>query len=225
MTGMATKLIVIGGFLVAFAAGMVTGLQQSPPSTVNANVPLRNASTSPTFPRGGPVVGDRGRGNPRMPPPPSILDRELNLDADQRTKLEAVWKDVAMVGVREMEQNRQQLRRERDEAVTELLEQEAAVEYEKILVDYQQRLAALENKWWEQYSSGVDRTKSLLSPQQLERFEQIMRRNTWDPEQFRRGGGGRGGRGGGGPGGNRGGPTTRSETRDSRDGREDRGRN
>lgn len=205
MSGMLTKLIVLVGFAVAFAAGLVTGYQQQPPAPQN---PPRTASpgTQPTMMGRGPST----RGGMRPPPPASILARELNLDSAQRTQLEEIWRDVALKGTREMEGRRREIRQKREDAVAALLRAEAGEQYRQITMTYDEEMTNLNNQWWDAYRSGVEKTKAILNPTQVERFDQILKRNTWGPDRGPGRGGNRGGRGPNG----RGGPQDRGDRGD-----------
>jgi hypothetical protein len=214
MSGLLTKLIVLAGFTVAFAAGLVTGYQQSPTQPTAQRSTAAGPATNPM------ARGPSTRGGMRPPPPASILARELNLDSSQRTQLEAIWREVALKGSREMEQQRREIRQKREDAVAALLEAEAAEQYRQILMTYEEEMNSLNNQWWDAYRNGVDKTKAILNPTQVERFDQILRRNTWGPDR----GPGRGGRGGRGPGGGRGGAENRGDRPDRGNSREDRPR-
>ena len=91
----------------------------------------------------------------------------------------------------------------------------------KILDTYNEEMSALEGQWWEAYRSGVEKTKAILNPTQVERFDQILKRNAWSPD--RGGRGGRSGGGGRGPGGGRNGPENRPGDGRSEEPRPNRG--
>jgi hypothetical protein len=71
---MATKLMVLLGFVVAFSAGLFTGLNTRPPAAVN-----QSAANGPTTREGGPRRGDRDS--------VGFIARELYLTSEQRDQM------------------------------------------------------------------------------------------------------------------------------------------
>lgn len=160
-----TKAIVIVGFLLALAAGFAagwTGRQHAP---------------APPPPR-----GDRG----------SWLAAELNLTPQQRQQMDQIWSELAQRGDRDRGSKRDELRRQRDEAILNLVPAEKRSEYDRILADYRAASDALESQWRAGFQQAVQRTRELLNEQQRARYDQIMARHAeqrgrsgpgWGPER------------------------------------------
>src|SRR5437867_7153144 len=100
-----TRIIVIVGFLVAFGAGAVVGLQ------------LRVASVAQ------PVV------QPAAGQGPSWLRTELGLSPEQNEQMKNIWEALHASG-RGYEERRHRLRDERDEAIAALLPPSAMGDYD-----------------------------------------------------------------------------------------------
>jgi Spy/CpxP family protein refolding chaperone len=188
---MMTKLIVIAGFVIAFGAGVVTGLRRSPqPVTTTGHGP----TTQPRDrgPRGGGPGG-----------PVGMIARELQLTPEQITQMREIWSEVARLGGREQEEQRRQIRKERDEAIVALIRAEDRPAYEKLQKDTADRLAALEQGWRDAYQKAVEQTKPILTAEQRTKYEELITRGPFDRDRDRdrgdRGGPGGARGGGGGP--------------------------
>src|SRR5256885_16140240 len=110
-----TKFIVIFGFAVAFAAGLVVGMgKHTAPAEAGSPLP----TTHPSGPHG--------------------MAAELNLTPQQQEQMKKIWQDVARRGHGEPQQpdRRQQFRAERDEALAALVHPEDKDKYEQIQKDY-----------------------------------------------------------------------------------------
>jgi hypothetical protein len=175
---MATKLIILTGFLIAFAAGLVTGMQN------------RTVAEGPKPPRAQTQPSTR-----RVNPPAYFID-QLKLTGDQREKWSQIWSDVARRGGREQEQRVRQLRQKRDADILALIPEKDHATYSKILTDFTDGVEALDHEWRDAYDQAVQKTKEILTTGQRHDYEVILNRNSWGD----RGRGGRGPRGGGGPG-------------------------
>jgi hypothetical protein len=224
---MTTKLIVIAGFLVAFAAGLVTGVQGNGVAT---------PKPPPALPPGGlsvaPTTGPTTRARPA--PPPSFFARELGLSQDQREKLAKIWDPVGRVASREMEDQRWKLRQDRDSKIIALVSDENRAKYEQILTDYNDQISKMEEQWRGEFDKAVKESSQVLTVDQRGKYEQILARIKDERPGDRQGrgpmnrgfGGRRGGRGPGqGPGGpppdfqerSFGGPPAGSATQPARD--------
>jgi len=160
-----TKIIVILGFLLSFAAGLVIGSRsEAVRELVNATVPQpRGPATQPTT--------RHSRGD--------FWTRELNLTAEQRKQLDVIWSSLASRGRSEHESLRRDYRRERDAAIAELVPPSRMDEYDRIIDAYSERVGALERESREAYAGAVDRTKQILSPQQRTTYEDLLKRHGW----------------------------------------------
>jgi len=173
---MATKLIILTGFLIAFAAGVVTGMQNR---SVAVSPPMRPPGASQPSTR-------------RVNPPAYFID-QLKLTRDQREKWSQIWSDVATRGGREQEQRVHQLRQKRDADILALIPEKDRATYSKILTDFTDGVELLDREWRDAYDQAVQKTKEILTLGQRHDYETILNRNSWGD----RGRGGRGPRGGG----------------------------
>ena len=184
-----TKLVVIFGFLLAFVAGLIVG--------VNRPQQIASTNSAPTGPTS-------------RPSRESELDALLNLRPEQKAEMKKIWSEMADRGRKQHEDRRRDLRRERDEKVQALLTPEQKSRFDQIHNDYNEQNQALDREMRANFQKAVDATKALLDPDQRARYEEWLSKRQWD--RGPRGGpggpdGDRGGPGRGGPGGgDRGGP-------------------
>jgi Spy/CpxP family protein refolding chaperone len=157
------KLVIILGFALSFAAGMVIGSYPALVHTAPAN-PVPVAATAP--------VETRSRG---------WLSAQLGLTAEQRQQLNRIWSDTAREGRGERDERRRQYRRERDEAIAELVPSARLAEYDEIINTYSERVAELERESRDAYVAAVERTKTILTPEQRTRYEELLQRHQWGP--------------------------------------------
>ena len=186
-TTMGTKLLILAGFLVAFAAGLVVGVQNRqiaaihvPGSAGTPAVPTTGPATRPLHHRGG------------------MLTETLGLSPDQQTQLNAIWSEIASQG-HARDDARRQARKDREDAIVALIHPEDQSKYQQILDTFTQRQQTIDEQWRSAFQSAVERTKALLTPEQRAKYEELLKRNQWD-RGGPRGGGERGGEHGGGPG-------------------------
>jgi len=194
---MTTKLIVMLGFLMAFGAGLMSGLrtqrlqpqpqqqQQKPTIVSTAGSPATTpttagAGTHPFGPR-----GDRG----------SFLTRELNLTREQQDQMKEIWSPMATGRPREQDERRRQYRDERDEAIAALIRTEDLKAYDAILKDFQGKLTALDEEFRKSYEAAVEKTKAILTAEQRAKYEEILKRVQPGDRPGRGGPGGPGGPG------------------------------
>lgn len=194
-----TKLVVIIGFAVAFAAGLIIGIESrgaGAGSTAGSNPSTTGPSTQPVR-RGG------------------WLNSELNLSADQQERLNKIWSEMARNGRREQEDRRRELRTERDEAITALLGAARKPQYEAIQAHYADQLKALDRESRAAFQKAVEDTKQVLTAEQRTKYEELLSRHQMDRGE--RGGprGGEGARGGLGHGAPSGAPMDREHLRGS----------
>jgi Spy/CpxP family protein refolding chaperone len=162
-----TKAVIIFGFLIAFAAGLVVGLRPC----VEAQPP---------------------------PPRPSRhggwLAAELDLTAEQREQMDAIWSEIAFRGRHEREEQRRELLRQRDEAIVSLIRPEDQPKYEAHLAEHAEQMDALEREWRDAFKSAVEQTKAILTPEQQARYERMLQRGPSERgrSDWRRGDRGRG---------------------------------
>ncbi|NLX12368.1 MAG: periplasmic heavy metal sensor [Phycisphaerales bacterium] len=148
-----TRLLIIAGFLIAFAAGWVVGLKW--PGT-------KESSNTRSGRHGG------------------WLAAELKLSPEQKEQLREIWSDTARRGGRERMDRRRQAARERDEAIAALIRPEDKTRYEEILKEHAEQSGEQDREWRESYQAAVERTKAILTPEQRVRYEELLQRQQWD---------------------------------------------
>jgi Spy/CpxP family protein refolding chaperone len=185
------KIMVVIGFLVAFAAGLAVGFEMR--RTSHAQAPT---TTEPPVRTTGPSTrGSRSPGG--------WIASELKLDAEQRKKMDAIWSDVARGGREESDKERDALRKKRDEAILALVGADNKAKYDDIQKQYRDDQQAMERKMRGRFEKAVEETKAILTPEQREKYEQLLARHRPpDRDGSRDGGRGRGASNG--PGGPRG---------------------
>jgi Spy/CpxP family protein refolding chaperone len=159
-----TRIIVVIGFVIAFVAGAVVGLQ------------LRTTPVQATVQ---PVQGQR----------PSWLRSELNLSNEQNEQMKNIWEGLHNSG-RSYEERRHRFREERDEAIAALLAPGVMGDYDRILADFNNKLNALAQERDKAFQEAVEKTKKILTPEQRTKYEEFLKRR--EPGAGERGG--RGGR-------------------------------
>jgi len=156
-----TRIVVIIGFLVAFAAGVAVG---------TGYLGARNAVGAGAQPTTRPVR-DRG-----------WIERELNLTDTQKEQMRKIWADLARSSGREHDDKRRQLRRERDEAIAALVHAEDLGKYDEIINKYSDQTAALDREMHANFEEKIRQTKEILSPEQREKYEKILKDRERDRE-------------------------------------------
>jgi len=156
-----TKLVVILGFLIAFSAGLVIGFngrRQTTPQVSPTTTAIR-----PERPRGG-----------------GFLAAHLNLTAEQRQAMDKIWSDTVRGRHWQLEEKRRQCRKERDEAIAALLRASDTQKYESIMKTYAQGIDALEQEDRAAFQDAVAKTKKILNPDQLAKYEEFLKRHPGD---------------------------------------------
>jgi Spy/CpxP family protein refolding chaperone len=165
-----TKLVVLIGFCVAFAAGLTVGISRGRMQHQQSNV---NAP---------PTTHPSHRG---------FLTAELNLTPEQQTQLSTIWSDVAHGGRNEQDKQRQQLREQRDAEILALIPAQDKEKYEKAVSDYREQTSAMDREMRARFQDAVEKTKGILTPEQRAKYEEILSRHQFGGP----GGPGRGERG------------------------------
>jgi Spy/CpxP family protein refolding chaperone len=162
---MTTKLLILACFCAAFAAGVMVGLYNSPRVSGNfasPSAPTTGPSTRPVRHRGG-----------------GFLASELSLTSEQQAQMDKIWSETARRGGHDREE-RGQYRKERDDAIAALIRPDDKTAYQQILDTYQKKMEALDAQRRSAFESAVKQTKELLSPEQLVKYEAILKRNQWE---------------------------------------------
>jgi Spy/CpxP family protein refolding chaperone len=165
------KFVVILGFCVSFAAGLVIGWR------VNALQPVAVGAPAPESGPQATTQPKRGSGG--------WWQAELGLTADQRTKMDHIWSSMASKGRNERDDRRRESRRERDSAIADLVPASLLGEYDRIIDAYNERIAGLERESHDAYESGVEQTKQILNAEQRSRYEDLLKKYRWGPPQVR----------------------------------------
>ncbi|GMU22786.1 MAG: hypothetical protein AMXMBFR13_28700 [Phycisphaerae bacterium] len=148
-----TKRIVMVGFLIAFAAGLVIGIES------------RQSSLAP------PEKEPRRGG---------WLTTELNLTPQQQEQLKQIWSEIARHGGRERDDRRRQLYRQRDEAIAALIRPEDQPKYQQVLQEFEEKKAALEAEGRQAFQTAIERTKQILSEEQRVKYDQLLQHRQWE---------------------------------------------
>jgi len=152
-------------------------------------------AAGPGHGRGGKGSGAGGRG---ASTDPAVLARELNLDETQQAQLESVFSDLRHTRT-SLRIEAQQLRAELDQELATDAPDAAAVD------ELTSAIAANHTKMVQSRTGMMLELKSILSPEQMARFEELRQERRPDMRQGKRGHGGRGNsHGGHGQGGMRG---------------------
>src|SRR3954469_19786096 len=149
------KIMVIFGFLIAFGAGAVVGIQMKQPSIVQADVP-------------------------KKPEDRSWLRTELGLNSDQTSQMKKIWDELHSSG-RSHEDRRHRLRDERDEAIAALIAPSAMGDYDKILAVYSDKMNQLGQERDKAFQEAVAKTMKILTPEQQVKYQEFLKRR--DPNR------------------------------------------
>jgi len=149
------RIVVAIGFLIAFAAGLVVGLEMRQTAV---------ASPPTTRPHG----------------PDGFLARELNLSAKQQEQLHQIWSETVHRGGREQDDRRRQLREERDNAIAALVHPEDKGKYDEIVAKYTEQRTAMDNQMRASFQAAVEKTKEILTPEQRAKYEKILAQRQLD---------------------------------------------
>lgn len=161
-----TRIVVLAGFLIAFAAGLVVGLRV-----------------------------DRGEARPTTRQSwRGWLAAELKLNTSQQEELNKIWSDTAQRGGHDLTERRRQLSRQRDEAIAALVRPEDKPRYQAALKEHADKTAELDRQWRERFQNSIQRTKEILTPEQRAKYEEMLKKWERDHESRDRRGDRDGGR-------------------------------
>src|SRR5581483_603861 len=147
------KFVVIFGFLVSFAAGFVVSREKrsAPADTGSARPPATTRAMGP------------GRG---------VLPSALNLTPDQQEKMRKIW-GSGPPHARGGEDPRRTAHDERDAAIQAMLTPEQKIKYEEIQKQYQERIAALEQEFRDDFNRKVKETDEILTAEQSAKYHEF----------------------------------------------------
>jgi Spy/CpxP family protein refolding chaperone len=164
-----SKVVVILGFLISFAAGVTVGWRVIPP----ASLPV---ATNPGDTKRPDEGGARRGGGDRDPG--GWLTEVLKLTPEQQEQLKAIWSETAHEGRREREERRQALKKDRDDLIAKLMvESGKKDEFDWIYARYNQRVEDFDAEWRGKFQAAVERTKAILGPEQRTKYEEILSRH------------------------------------------------
>ncbi len=145
------KIILLTAFVLVLSAGMVVG-------RLSAQLPVVKAE--------------------RTGPAPSWLADELNLTPDQRKQMDAIWAD-AKPKMDKLFERRQELDRERDQAIQDLLTPAEWTAYGKIMDDFHSRRADCEKQRLDLMQDASAHSRALLSDSQLQKWDALRNSRSW----------------------------------------------
>jgi Spy/CpxP family protein refolding chaperone len=105
----------------------------------------------------------------------SWLVRQLDLTPEQAQQIHAIWSEAMQMGASRRERRRT-LREEREKSVRDLLSEEQKAQYDRALAEYDRKTVALQDEASEAFEQTVARTKEMLTPEQREKYEQMLGR-------------------------------------------------
>jgi hypothetical protein len=184
-----SKVVVILGFLVSFAAGLTVGWRVMPHTVSSAPASPGEAKPPQVGEKRQPRDGSGDRG------PTGWLTAVLKLSPDQQEKMKQIWSQAAHEGRRERDERRQALKRERDDSVKKLMaESGRKADFDQINETLAKGLTELDEEWKAKFQAAVEKTKSILDENQRKKYEEILSHHVPGP-----GGGPNGAQPGGGP--------------------------
>lgn len=104
------------------------------------------------------------------------LTHQLNLTADQEKKMHQIWSDVVRAAGQHDEERRRAIRKDRDEAITNLIGPENWIIYDKIMQSYDEKMAQLAQERGNVFHRADTETKKILDVDQLKKFEEIIKK-------------------------------------------------
>jgi Spy/CpxP family protein refolding chaperone len=113
----------------------------------------------------------------RAKPPPDGWLSDLNLSAEQREKIGAIWTDPLRATNRQARrEKREAAQKERDDALRALVIGEQKQRYEDILGAYQKRLEEIAQEARKANDEAYQRTKLLLTESQRALYDEVRRK-------------------------------------------------
>lgn len=153
-----TKLLVLFGFVLSFAAGMLASSRFLPPPPPEETFgPGAGPTTHP-----GPPFMRRG-----------FLPRELDLTPEQQTKIREIWSKVGVNGPREMDDKKHEYGEAKDAEFAKLIPPERRADFDKIKSDFTAKMTALDTDFRESFENAIKQTEALLTPEQRQKYDEI----------------------------------------------------
>lgn len=150
-----TKLVVIIGFAVAFAAGLTVGMKSQQAGVASPTTPASPTSRPSGARHGG------------------WMTSELNLTPQQQEQLDKIWSE-SRSRMHEMDDKRRQLRADRDETFINLLSPENKAKYDDAVAKYKEQSAAIDAEMRKNFEESVAQTKQILTADQRAKYEEWL---------------------------------------------------
>ena len=106
----------------------------------------------------------------------SWLSNELSLNEVQREEMIKIWSGVGRGNWQEEGEKRRALQKQRDEAIRALVPEEQQAELTQIYDNYSKQTAELSEQRRKAFDAAVERTKSILTPEQRSKYEAVLAR-------------------------------------------------
>jgi Spy/CpxP family protein refolding chaperone len=101
---------------------------------------------------------------------------ELNLTADQREKMKAIWTEAMKATGGQEREKRDAARKERDEALRALVTGEQKERLEEVLSAYQKKMEAISQESGKARDEARERTRALLSESQRVQYDELWKK-------------------------------------------------
>jgi len=144
------QLLLVALTLLPIGAGIVAGM-------VAARLPSHSHSSD--------AAGERAADS---------LSEQLGLSDEQAQQMRGIWENVREQ-VRSSYTDAEKLQRSRDEELVGLLNQEQKAKFEKISRSYSDKFSQLRHKRDQSFASAVEQTRNMLSDEQRQKYDEILR--------------------------------------------------
>ena len=148
------KVIVLVGFLLAFAAGLVAGMIRH---KTDAGLASQSPTTGPTTRR-------------------VSFAQALGLTPEQDRKIHQLREEAFREAMREVEERRESLRRQRDESILPLLSPENRIVYETVMQHYQAAMTSVNRERPAAFDSQDEQIRQVLTAEQRVKFEEMLKK-------------------------------------------------
>jgi len=118
---------------------------------------------------------------PRYEPPAeggrdSWMARELDLTPQQQEQMHEIWAAVGRDSWRADSEKRRDLRRERDDAIRNLVPEDQQEALDQVYEHYSSQLAEMDSARRAAFEKAIEKTRAILSAEQREQYQQFMDR-------------------------------------------------
>ncbi|HEY7117243.1 MAG TPA: Spy/CpxP family protein refolding chaperone [Tepidisphaeraceae bacterium] len=142
------RVLIVLGSIVLFAAGAVVGM-----------------------------LARRMPSRPQHPPSPeAFLVEQLGLTDAQQKQMREIWsRTLENAGPPPFGQF-DRLNKEREQAIRDLLSDDQKAQYDRIAREYSARMEEIHKQSRAKFKEAEEQTKALLTPEQLQKYEEILKR-------------------------------------------------